>query len=165
MRGDEVLEDADVVSKDNRIVAVGKRGTVSVPSSAKVIDVSGKTIVPGFIDIHPHWTEIRRGVLDLQNWSFLANLAYGVTAGRDPQTGTNDICLPGPGRHGILGPRPYSTGPCVFPDTDFQSLDDDIVRRYREFYRTTYLKSYLVGNRKQRQWTPLPPLWWWNEKP
>jgi len=49
MRGDEVLEDADVVVKDNRIVAVGKRGTVSVPSSAKVIDVSGKTIVPGFI--------------------------------------------------------------------------------------------------------------------
>jgi Tol biopolymer transport system component len=156
MRGDEVLEDADVVVKDNRIVAVGKRGTVSVPPAAKVIDVSGKTIVPGFIDIHPHWTEIRRGILDLQNWSFLANLAYGVTTGRDPQTGTNDTFayqdIVDTGE--ILGPRPYSTGPGVFPDTDFQSLDDadDVVRRYREFYRTTYLKSYLVGNRKQRQW-------------
>ena len=156
MRGDEVLENADIAVKDNRIVAVGKSGSVKVPAGAKVIDVSGKTIVPGFIDIHPHWTEIRRGVLDLQNWSFLANLAYGVTAGRDPQTGTNDTFayqdLIDTGD--IIGPRPYSTGPGVFPDTDFQSVDDadDVVRRYREFYRTTYLKSYLVGNRKQRQW-------------
>jgi Tol biopolymer transport system component len=156
MRGDEVLENADIAVKDNRIVAVGKSGTVTVPAGAKVIDVSGKTIVPGFIDIHPHWTEIRRGVLDLQNWSFLANLAYGVTAGRDPQTATNDTFayqdLIETGD--IIGPRPYSTGPGVFPDTDFQSVDDadDVVRRYREFYRTTYLKSYLVGNRKQRQW-------------
>jgi Tol biopolymer transport system component len=156
MRGNEVLENADILVKNNRIVAVGKSGSVTVPAGAKLIDVSGKTIVPGFIDIHPHWTEIRRGVLDLQNWSFLANLAYGVTAGRDPQTGTNDMFayqdLIDTGD--IIGPRPYSTGPGVFPDTDFQSLDDaaDVVRRYRQFYRTTYLKSYLVGNRKQRQW-------------
>ena len=156
MRGDEIIENADVVVKDNRIAAVGKPGSVNVPAEAKVIDVSGKTIVPGFVDIHPHWTEIRRGVLDLQNWSFLANLAYGVTAGRDPQTATNDMFayqdLVDTGD--IIGPRPYSTGPGVFPDNDFQSLDDadDVVRRYREFYRTPYLKSYMVGNRKQRQW-------------
>jgi Tol biopolymer transport system component len=156
MHGDDVLENADILVKDNRIVSVGKSGSLTVPSGAKLIDVSGKTIVPGFIDIHPHWTEIRRGVLDLRNWSFLANLAYGVTAGRDPQTATNDMFayqdLVDTGD--IIGPRPYSTGPGVFPDTDFQSLDDadDVVRRYRQFYRTTYLKSYLVGNRKQRQW-------------
>jgi Tol biopolymer transport system component len=156
MHGDDILDNSDIVVKDNRILAVGKSGSVAVPAGAKVIDVSGKTIVPGFIDIHPHWTEIRRGVLDLQNWSFLANLAYGVTAGRDPQTATNDMFayqdLVDTGD--IIGPRPYSTGPGVFPDTDFQSLDDadDVVRRYHDFYRTTYLKSYMVGNRKQREW-------------
>ncbi len=156
MHGDDVIADADIVVKDNRIAAIGKRGTVSAPGDAKVVDVSGTTIVPGFIDIHPHWTEIRRGVLDLQNWSFLANLAYGVTAGRDPQTDTNDMFayqdLVDLGE--IIGPRAYSTGPGVFPDTDFQSLDDakGVVERYKRFYRTSYLKSYLVGNRKQRQW-------------
>ena len=156
MSKQEVIEDADVVVKDNRIVAVGKRGTVDVPADAKVIDVAGKTIVPGFIDIHPHWNEIRRSVMDVQNWSFLANLAYGVTAGRDPQTATNDMFayqdLVDTGD--ILGPRAYSTGPGVFPDTDFQSLDDAVavVERYRKFYRTPYLKSYMVGNRKQREW-------------
>ena len=156
MRGDEVLDDGEIVVRDNRIVAVGKSGTVPVPAGAKVIDVTGKTIVPGFIDIHPHWNEIRRVVMDVQNWSFLANLAYGVTAGRDPQTATNDMFayqdLVDTGE--ILGPRAYSTGPGVFPDTDFQSLDDAkaVVERYRKYYRTRYLKSYLVGNRKQRQW-------------
>ncbi len=47
MKGDEVLENADIVVKDNRIVAVGKSGSVTVPAEAKVIDVAGKTIVPG----------------------------------------------------------------------------------------------------------------------
>ena len=156
MHGDEVIEDGEIVVQDNRITAVGKRGLVNVPNGAKVIDVSGKTIVPGFIDIHPHWNEIRRVVLDTQNWSFLANLAYGVTAGRDPQTATNDMFayqdMVDTGE--IIGPRPYSTGPGVFPDTDFQSLDDAkaVVERYRKYYRTAYLKSYLVGNRKQREW-------------
>jgi Tol biopolymer transport system component len=156
MHGDEVLQDADIVVKDNRIVSVGKRGSVSVPEGAKVVDLSGATVIPGFVDIHPHWSEIRRGVLDLQNWSFLINLAYGVTAGRDPQTQTNDMFayqdLVDVGE--ILGPRAYSTGPGVFPDTDFQSLDDakGVVSKYKRFYRTPYLKSYLVGNRKQREW-------------
>jgi len=156
MRGDEVFEDADVVIHDNRITAVGKRGTLNAPPDAKVIDLSGKTIVPGFIDLHPHWSEIRRVVMDTENWSFLANFAYGVTAGRDPQTATNDMFayqdLVDTGE--ILGPRAYSTGPGVFPDTHFESLEDakSVVSRYVKFYRTPYLKSYLVGNRKQRQW-------------
>jgi Tol biopolymer transport system component len=156
MHGDDIISDADIVVKDDRLAAIGKRGSVSVPGDAKVIDLSGTTIIPGLIDIHPHWTEIRRGVLDLQNWSFLANLAYGVTAGRDPQTATNDMFayqdLVDVGE--IIGPRAYSTGPGVFPDTDFQSLDDakGVVSRYKRFYRTSYLKSYLIGNRKQRQW-------------
>lgn len=156
MHGNEILDDADIVVKDNRIAAVGKRGAVTVPDGAKVFDLAGTTIIPGIVDLHPHWTEIRRTVLDLENWSFMMNLAYGVTAGRDPQTATDDMFvyqdLVETGE--ILGPRAYSTGPGVFPDTDIQSLDDaeQIVERYKRFYRTNHLKSYLVGNRKQRQW-------------
>jgi len=156
MRGDEILNDADIVIKDNRIAAVGQRGSVTVPDAAKVFDLTGTTIIPGFVDLHPHWTEIRRTVLDLENWSFMMNLAYGVTTGRDPQTDTDDMFvyqdLVEMGE--ILGPRAYSTGPGVFPDTDFQSLDDakNLVERYKRYYRTNHLKSYLVGNRKQRQW-------------
>jgi Tol biopolymer transport system component len=156
MRGEEVIPDSDIVVTDNRIAAVGKRGSVPVPSGAKIIDLKGETIMPGIVDVHAHWTEIKRGVLDMQAWPLLANLAYGVTTGRDPQTGTNDMFayqdLVDTGD--ILGPRAYSTGPGIFSSNDFQSYEDTlaVVTRYKKYYRTNTVKSYTVGNRKQREW-------------
>jgi Tol biopolymer transport system component len=156
MHGEEVLPDGDIVVTDNRIVAVGKRGSVPVPSGAKIMDLKGAVIMPGIVDVHAHWTEIKRGVLDLQSWPFLANLAYGVTTGRDPQTGTNDMFayqdLIDTGD--IIGPRAYSTGPGIFSSNDFQSYEDTlaVVTRYKKYYRTNTVKSYTVGNRKQREW-------------
>jgi Tol biopolymer transport system component len=154
MKGDEVLKNADIVIENNRIKSVGAKG--SVPAGAKVFDVSGKTIVPGFVDTHAHWTEIRRGILDTQNWSFLANLAYGVTAGLDVQTSTNDMFayqdLVDTGD--ILGQRAFSTGPGVFSDNNFQSAEEvkGVLTKYRKYYGTRNIKSYIVGNRKQRQY-------------
>jgi Tol biopolymer transport system component len=156
MRGDEVLTNADIVVTDHRIAAIGATESVKIPLGAKIIDVSGTTIVPGFVDTHAHWFEIRRGVLDLQAWPFFAVLAYGVTTGRDPQTGTNDMFayqdLIEAGE--LVGPRAFSTGPGVFSDNDFQSAEDtdDTVAKYKKYYRTNTLKSYMIGNRRQRQW-------------
>lgn len=156
MKGDEIIPNADIVVKDNRIAAVGRRGSVVIPAGAKIIDVKGTTITPGFVDLHPHWMEIRRGVLDMQNWDFMANLSYGVTAGRDPQTFTDDMFayqdMVDTGD--MIGPRAYSTGPGVFSDNDFQSYEQTLyfLTKYKKYYRTNYLKSYMVGNRRQRQW-------------
>ena len=153
MKGDEVLKNADIVVEDNRIKRVGARS--AVPAGAKVFDVAGKTIVPGFIDTHAHWTEIRRGILDTQNWAFLANLAYGVTSGLDVQTSTNDMFayedLVDSGD--IIGLRAFSTGPGVFSDNNFQSMEEvkGVLTKYRKYYGTHNIKSYIVGNRKQRQ--------------
>ncbi|MDX2032430.1 MAG: amidohydrolase family protein [Blastocatellia bacterium] len=155
MRGDETINDADVVVVDNRIAAVGRRGAVPVPADARVFDVKGKVIMPGLVDIHAHW-EVRHQVLDTEDYTFWANLAYGVTTGRDPQTNTNDTFaytdLVDIGE--MIGPRAFSTGPGVFADSDFQSAEEakNTVARYRRHYKTNTLKSYLVGNRQQRQW-------------
>jgi len=153
MKGDEVLKNADIVVENNRIKSVGARG--SVPAGAKVFDVNGKTITPGFVDTHAHWFEIRRGILDTQNWNFLANVAYGVTAGLDVQTATNDMFayqdLVDTGE--IIGLRAFSTGPGVFSDNNFQSVEEvkGVLTRYKKYYGTPNIKSYVVGNRKQRQ--------------
>ena len=150
---EEVLKSADIVVENNRIKSVGAKG--SIPAGAKVIDVRGKTIVPGFVDTHAHWTEIRRGILDTQNWAFLANLAYGVTSGLDVQTGTNDMFayqdLVDTGD--IIGLRAFSTGPGVFSDNNFQSAEEvkGVLTKYKKYYGTHNIKSYVVGNRKQRQ--------------
>ncbi|MEO7963958.1 MAG: amidohydrolase, partial [Gemmatimonadaceae bacterium] len=88
MKGQEIVENADVVVTNNRIVSVGARG--SAPSGAKVIDMTGKTILPGFVDTHSHmWPTW--GVHKQQPWMYLANLAYGVTTTRDPQTSSSDV--------------------------------------------------------------------------
>lgn len=150
---EEVLKNADIIVENNRIKSVGVKG--SVPAGAKMIDVRGKTIVPGFVDTHAHWTEIRRGILDTQNWAFLANLAYGVTSGLDVQTGTNDMFayqdLVDTGD--IIGLRAFSTGPGVFSDNNFQSTEEvkGVLTKYKKYYGTHNIKSYVVGNRKQRQ--------------
>src|SRR5437899_1042780 len=153
MKGDEVLKNADIVVENNRIKSVGARS--GVPAGAKVFDVGGKTITPGFVDTHAHWFEIRRGILDRQNFAFLANLAYGVTAGLDVQTGTNDMFAYQDlvDISDIIGLRAYSTGPGVFSDNNFQSEQEvaGVLTKYRDYYGTHNIKSYLVGNRKQRQ--------------
>ena len=88
MRGSEVMENADVVVTNNRIASVGPRG--SAPGDAQVVDVSGTTIVPGFVDAHSHmWPSW--GIHKTQVWLYLANLAYGVTTTRDPQTSSTDV--------------------------------------------------------------------------
>jgi Tol biopolymer transport system component len=155
MRGTEVIADADVVITDNRIAALGRRGTVAVPQGARVIDLKGHVIMPGLVDIHAHW-EVRHSVLDTEDYTFMANLAYGVTSGRDPQTSTNDTFayqdLVDLGE--MIGPRIFTTGPGLFSDTDFQSAEEakNAIARYKKHYRTNTIKSYVVGNRQQRQW-------------
>jgi imidazolonepropionase-like amidohydrolase len=155
MRGNEIIDNADILIRDNRIVAVGPRGQVQVPADARVIDAAGKTILPGFVDTHAH-LRAAFGVHRDQVWSYAANLAYGVTTSRDPQTGTTDVLSYEDqvmtGR--VVGPRIYSTGPGVFGQENIRDLDHArrILKRYSDYYDTKTLKQYGAGNREQRQW-------------
>jgi hypothetical protein len=152
MRGDEVIENADVVVRNNRIASVGPRG--SAPADGRVIDVTGKTIAPGFVDTHAHMWNLW-GLHWTRPWIYLANLAYGVTTTRDPQTATTDVLTYGDlveaGR--FPGPRVYSTGPGVFWTEGIRDLDHarDVLRRYSDYYDTKTFKMYMAGNRRQRQ--------------
>lgn len=158
MKGNEVIEDADVVIRNHRIEAVGARGQVTVPSGARVIDVAGKTIVPGFVDTHSHmWPSW--GLHKTQVWMYMANLAYGVTTTRDPQTSTTDVITYGDlvDAGDVIGPRVFSTGPGVFGDYIEDAIKDQeharlIMKRYSQYYDTKTIKMYMAGNRQQRQW-------------
>lgn len=156
MHGSEVVPNADIVIANNRITAIGKRGAVAIPAGATIKEIHGTTVMPGLIDIHAHWMEIRRRVLDLGAWPLMVNLAYGVTSGRDPQTSTNDMFayqdLIDAGA--VPGPRAFNTGPGIFQTTDFKSAEDaeHFLDWYATYYRAGTVKSYTVGNRQQRQW-------------
>ena len=52
--GKSPLLDMTVVVSGNRIVAFGKAGRVRVPRNARVIDATGKFLIPGLWDMHIH---------------------------------------------------------------------------------------------------------------
>ncbi|MEV5981562.1 amidohydrolase family protein [Streptomyces sp. NPDC052114] len=64
------LERADVLMRDGRIAAVGRR--LTAPVGARVVDVSGMLVLPGFVDLHNHlWQSSIRGgcaTQDLYGW-------------------------------------------------------------------------------------------------
>ena len=156
MKGDEVIEHGDLLVVNNRITAVGASGSLTVPPGVKVMDMSGKTIVPGFVDPHSHmWPNW--GIHKNQIWIYAANLAYGVTTTRDPQTATTDVLtysdMVDAGM--MVGPRVYSTGPGVgywFYNVKDSGQAESILQQYSKYYNTKYIKMYLTGNRKQREW-------------
>ncbi len=156
MKGNEIIEKGDILIENNRIKAVGKSGSVKAPAGAKVIDVTGKTIVPGFVDTHAHmWPNWGLHKNDI--WIYQANLAYGVTTTRDPQTATTDVLtysdMVDAGQ--MAGPRIYSTGPGVgYWAYRIESLEHarNVLKQYSEYYNTKTIKMYLTGNRQHRQW-------------
>jgi hypothetical protein len=155
MKGGEVIEKGDILIENNRIKAVGSGGSLDA-ANAQVLDVTGKTIVPGFIDTHAHMWPVW-GLHKNTVWMYAANLAYGVTTTRDPQTATTDVLTYGDmvesGK--IPGPRVYSTGPGLgFWMYHLKSLDQtkNVLKQYSKYYNTQYIKMYLVGNRQHRQW-------------
>jgi imidazolonepropionase-like amidohydrolase/Tol biopolymer transport system component len=155
MKGTEVIPQGDVLVTDNRIAAVGKRGSLTVPAGTRTISVAGKTIMPGFVDAHSHmWAP--RGLHQTEVWQYLANLAYGVTTTRDPQTSTADVfAYADMVDSGMMpGPRIYATGPGVFSGSGIDSREAAFrfVKRYKEAYRTNTLKQYVAGDRIVRQW-------------
>src|ERR1035437_34033 len=125
MKGKEIINNADVVVKDNRIVGVGERGQVKIPAGAKIIDVSGKTIMPGFVDTHYHTQWLVQNIHTNQVWQYLATLAYGTTTTRDPQTATTDFLSYNDRVESgeVVGPRSYTTGPGGFSGAMIGDLD------------------------------------------
>ena len=155
MQGDEVIVNGDVLVTNNRIAGVGRRGSLRVPEGTRRIDVAGKTIIPGFVDVHAHMRP-PRGLHQTSVWQYFSNLAYGVTTTRDPQTSTNDVFayadMVDVGM--IPGPRVYATGPGVFSYSGIsdQEAANRFIKRYKEAYRTNTIKQYVAGDRLVRQW-------------
>jgi Tol biopolymer transport system component/imidazolonepropionase-like amidohydrolase len=155
MKGKEVIDRGTVLVRDNRIAGVGPAGSVEIPAGARRIDLAGKTIIPGWIDIHAHQGSAR-DVHRSRVWEYMIDLAFGITTTRNPQTFTTDVLSYSDmvATGAILGPRIYSTGPGVFSRENIRSLEDarDVLRRYAEYYDTHTVKEYETGQRNVRQW-------------
>ena len=152
-----VIENGVIVIDGNRIAAVGNENT-PIPSDAKRVDVSGKTIIPGLIDAHAHSSAGVR-FIPQQNWMAYATLAFGVTTVHDPSNDATEVFAASEmQRTGqILGPRVFSTGDIVYGAksthyAEINSLDDarKHVRRLKA-QGANSVKNYNQPRREQRQ--------------
>ena len=75
------VPNATIVVRDGRVVAAGPAGMVRIPVGARVVSLTGKTVIPGIINAHGHVNDPK----DLETYA-----AYGVTTvfslGGEPQS-------------------------------------------------------------------------------
>ncbi len=160
MKGDEVLENGTIVVTDDRIVTVGAAGRVTVPSGAKVVDLAGKTIIPGLFDEHAHLHYSTLDIFPQRPWKYLANLAYGVTTTHDPSASNQEVFGQSEMVEAglMLGPRIFSTGYILYGADDpgraiVNSLDDARHHLNRMKALGAFsVKSYMQPRREARQW-------------
>jgi imidazolonepropionase-like amidohydrolase/Tol biopolymer transport system component len=155
----EVIENGTILIEKNKIKAIGTSSEVNIPGNAKVIDVSGKTIIPGIVDVHAHLGTFRHGMSPQKQWQYYANLAYGVTTTHDPSSNSemvfsqSEMVKTGT----MIGPRIFSTGTILYgAEGDFKAVINSLSDARFAIKRTADLgafsvKSYNQPRRNQRQ--------------
>jgi len=160
MNGDKVIENGVLLTDGKHIKAVGTADEVSIPKGAKVVDVSGKTIMPGIVDAHAHGSQASNEIVPQQNWKNFAGLALGVTTIHDPSNDTTEIFAASEMQKAgsIVGPRIFSTGTILYGangpgyTSHVDSLEDAKFHLERlQKVGAFSVKSYNQPRREQRQ--------------
>ncbi len=153
-----VIENGTIVIENDRIRSIGE--DISIPAGLEVVDLEGRTIIPGLIDAHAHGPQ---GVGDMtpeQNWKAVAHLALGVTTVFDPSSRASAIFPAAEMQRAglLLSPRIYSTGEVIYGAKApgfFASIDneDDASEHVTRLHMQGAhgVKNYNQPRRDQRQ--------------
>jgi imidazolonepropionase-like amidohydrolase len=115
--GAAAVADQTIVISEGKIESIGPASNARIPEGAKVLDLSGRSVIPGLVLMHEHmfYPTGRLALFNEMGWSFpRLYLACGVTSLRtagsvEPYTDLNLKRLIDGGR--IPGPRVHVTGP------------------------------------------------------
>ncbi len=154
----DVIERGTIVIDGSRIACVGDCDT---SGADRVVDVSGKTIIPGLLDVHAHHlTFAGTSFIPPQRRHESARyLVYGVTTTHDPsaQPDPSFVIAEMHEAGRVIGPRTYSTGQTLVcpphgPVREIASYDDarNHVNRLAD-QGALSLKDYKQCTRVQRQ--------------
>jgi imidazolonepropionase-like amidohydrolase len=161
--GGPALSDQTIVISGGRILSVGPAASAKIPDGARVLDMAGRTVIPGLVMMHEHlfYPTGRLSLFNEMGWSFpRLYLGSGVTTMRtagsvEPYTDLNIKKLIDSGR--IPGPKvrvtgPYLDGKGAFA-TQFRVLDGpDSARRMVNQWAdegVTSFKAYMYISRAE----------------
>ena len=154
--GREVIENADIVVTDNRITAIGKRGSVKIPNGAHVDGRLGQDDHAG---LRRHARAPARGVEHPSR--------RAVELRGEPRVRRNDGARSADGRDGraVVRRRSARRATCLdrastrraracsrIPACATSSRRVACCSRYSDYYDTKTIKEYETGNREVRQW-------------
>src|SRR4030081_1481852 len=154
--GAPAREDQTLIIRDGRIAALGASRSVAIPAGAQVIDLTGKSVIPGLVMVHEHlFYPTGPGVYANLAESFTRlYLAGGVTSMRTAGNlnGFGDFGIkrdidagkkPGPW---IDATAPYLEGPGLGLDQVHELMGADDARRMVNFWAdagATSFKAYM----------------------
>ncbi|MBC8455116.1 MAG: amidohydrolase family protein, partial [Deltaproteobacteria bacterium] len=158
MDGNESIEDATIVIDGDTIVSVTAGG--AVPKGAKILDATGKTAIPGLIDVHAHLHYSSADIVPNSPWQYGVNLDFGVTTVHDPSASTDLVFTQAERVSAGLspGPRVYSTGYILYGalgNENAETPDEKSAHRHVKRLKTVGAKSvkvYQQSRRDERQW-------------
>ncbi|TNE64279.1 MAG: amidohydrolase family protein [Alphaproteobacteria bacterium] len=121
------IERPAILVRDNHIAAVGTQGKLQAPEGAEIVDLSGMTLMPGFMDMHVHLTSSAEGsFFDEVSFSVPRQTIVGVeSARRELMAGFTTVRDVGDGAYAavairdgieageIIGPRVFASGPAL----------------------------------------------------
>ncbi|MXX60469.1 MAG: amidohydrolase family protein [Holophagales bacterium] len=76
--GTEPVADSIILIDGGRVRTAGPSDAVEVPDGTEVVDAAGKTVIPGFVDLHAHYG----GPVEATEQALRSQLYYGVTTTR-----------------------------------------------------------------------------------
>lgn len=116
--GAGVIENGLIVIEGDRISGVYDATTVRIKldPNATVIDMTGKTIMPGLVDAHAHGPQGVGDLVPQQNWAAVQALAMGTTTIHDPSSQASNIFAAAERQRAgtLLAPRIFSTGEIIY---------------------------------------------------
>ena len=158
--GAGAIDNGTIVVTGDRIAALAAIGSVSVPPGAKVVDMTGKTIIPGLVDAHAHGAQGQGDLVPQQNWVMVQQLALGTTTIHDPSSQASTAFAAAERQRAgmLLAPRIYSTAEIVYGAKAagvYARIDnyDDALQHVRRIKAQGggSIKNYNQPRRDQRQ--------------